>query len=213
MSLGYRCPGILPVPRMAFVCSSTDPKWNKRHANPTHSRGDCVFWLFARKGFEQPSPSVSTVSFGGTVAAAGASRRYRRIHIPHSAFRNPHSLLPSPVAPAPAELTYESAWFFGENLFSERLGGVTQFSAFSVQTADDTSDCFGTTKSLGRFPQQNFQDGDIVIETNLFLQLRQPRGHLVHLLGPHRLQQLEFVKEVFHPDAPFVKGLLSAILK
>jgi hypothetical protein len=32
----------------------------------------------------------------------GDSRRHRRIRIPHSAFS-----LPSPVAPAPAELTYE----------------------------------------------------------------------------------------------------------
>src|SRR4029077_943120 len=75
----------------------------------------------------------------------GDSRRYRRIRIPHSP-------LPSPVAPAPAELTYESLRFFGENLFAERPGGVTQFSAFSVQTADDTFDCFGPAKSLGRFP-------------------------------------------------------------
>src|SRR5258708_30410435 len=122
----------------------------------------------------------------------------------------PHSLLPSPVAPAPAELTYESAWFFGKNLFAERLGRVTQFSAFSVQTADDTFDCFDTTKSLGRFPQQSFQDGDIVIETNFVLQLGQPRSHLVHPLGPNRLQELELVKKVFHPDAPFVKGLVSS---
>ncbi len=52
-----------------------------------------------------------------------------------------------------------------------------------------------------------------MIETNLVLQLGQPRSHLVHPLGPNRFQQLEFIKEVFHPDTPFVKGLVSAILK
>src|SRR5260221_2512867 len=89
----------------------------------------------------------------------GDSRRYRRT-------RFPHSPLLSPVAPAPAKLTYESARFFGENLFAGRLGGVTQFSAFSVQTADDTFDCFGSAKNFRRFSQQSFQDADIMIQIN-----------------------------------------------
>jgi hypothetical protein len=120
-------------------------KWNKRQANPTHSHGDCAFW------FCRIRSSVPSLSYSTRTTSQGQSPKN-----PHSAFRDPHFLLPSPVAPALAELTYESARFFGENLFAERLGGVTQFSAFSVQTADDTFHCFGTTKSLRRFPQQSF---------------------------------------------------------
>jgi hypothetical protein len=86
-----------------------------------------------------------------------------------SSFRKPHFLLPSPIAPALAELTYESARFFGENLFAERFGSVAQFSAFSIQAANETFNCFGATKPLRRFPQKAFQDSNIVIATDLVL--------------------------------------------
>src|SRR3981189_1422948 len=124
-----------------------------------------------------------------------------------------HSQLPSPTAPTASELTHKAARFFSENLFAERFGGLTQLSAFSVQTANEAFNCFGATKLLRRFPQKAFQDSDIVITTDLVLQLGKPRSHLVHSLGPNRLQKLELVKKSFHPDAPFVKGFVSPILK
>jgi len=113
-----------------------------------------------------PSEAPCTVEVIQRDLLRSDSRRYRRIRIPYSAIRIPQSAF---SAPAPAELTYESARFFGENLFAERFGSVAQFSAFSIQAANETFNCFGATKPLRRFPQKTFQDSNIVIATDLVL--------------------------------------------
>jgi hypothetical protein len=107
----------------------------------------------------------------------------------------------------------EGAGFEPVQLFGQRFAFAAVFPAARFEFAHDSTDQCGTADAPGKFFQRGFQDHEIMVVADAFLQFVEQLGHGAQAFGPDGQEKFQLVEKMLEPDAPAMEVAVVAVVR